>query len=36
MVNRIGCPYCQKHLVEGFLQRHIQTIHKLELIKVKI
>ncbi len=33
MVNRIGCPYCQKHLAgEKLLQRHVQAIHKLELI----
>jgi len=33
MVQRIECTYCQKRLAgEKLLQRHIQTIHKLELI----
>jgi hypothetical protein len=36
MVSRIQCPYCQKHLAEGFLQRHVQTIHKLKLIEVSL
>ena len=35
-MTRIECPYCQKGLMgDAFLQRHIKTIHKLELIKVK-
>ncbi len=33
MVDRIECPYCEKHLVGGFLQRHIRSIHKSKLIE---
>ncbi len=34
MGDRIKCPYCKIGLAgEGFLQRHVQTIHKLELIE---
>ncbi len=37
MVERIQCPHCELHLAgQGFLQRHIQSVHKLELIEVKV
>ena len=33
LVKRIQCPHCEKYLAgEGFLQRHIKTVHKLKLI----
>ncbi len=34
MVMRIKCPYCKMHLLgEGFLQKHIRTIHNQKSIK---
>jgi len=36
IADRIECPYCEKHLVGGFLQRHIRTIHKSKLIEVSL
>jgi len=37
MVNRIQCSHCQKLLAgEGFLQRHIKSLHKSELIEVTV
>jgi len=34
MSKRIHCPYCKMHLLgEGFLQRHIHTIHNQISIK---
>lgn len=37
MVDRVQCPHCEKYLMgDAFLQRHIRTIHKSELIKVTL
>ena len=34
-MTRIQCPYCQKRIMgDAFLRRHIQSIHKSELITV--